>query len=101
MSNIVITYWEGDESIVITYWEGDESKDKPFTKLTYVEWTDGQSSCYAHADPDMIFNYGEKYDPDAEYIKDSRGNLEYREIPEAVREQLALLIAPSLRAKLK
>ena len=80
--------------ITIEYWEGDESKDNPFTKLTYIEWTCGTKSYYAHAD-ESKFNYGEENGDDDER-QDSAGIWEHRGIPSEVRRALAELIFPPL-----
>ncbi len=74
------------DTITITYWEGDESKTHPLTKLYYAEWTRNGIAEYAHADEEL-------------FTADPRDN-EVRGIPDDVRETLALLIAPSLKAKL-
>lgn len=72
-------------NIVITYWEGDESLAKPaITRLVYAEWTRNgvKEHAYATQDDDP---YGKE--------DDAADNV----IPDDVRETLALLIAPSLR----
>ena len=81
--------------IIITYWEGDETKDTPFTALYYAEWTKSGKSYYGHADVSS-FNYGEE-NGDRDEQQDGAGNWEHRGIPDDVRETLAYLIAPSLR----
>ena len=80
--------------IIITYWEGDEGKDRPFTKIEYVEWEKDRKSYFAHAD-ESKFNLSE--DTDRDEVEGPRGHWEHRGIPDDVRETLALLIAPSLR----
>ena len=81
--------------IVITYWEGDETKDTPFTRLHYCEWTQDGRSYYAHAD-ESHFNYGEG-DDDLDEYRDGAGNWEHRGIPLSVRRVLAELIFPPLK----
>ena len=82
--------------IIIQYWEGDETKDTPFTKLTYCEWTQGTKSYYAHADESM-FDYGERDEDDCDEKQDTAGNWEHRGIPLSVRRALATLIFPPLK----
>ena len=61
-----ITYFEGD---------GNNTPDRPFTKLHYVEWDHGGK---------FEYGWGEPPRPDEPTI------------PDYVRVQLALLIAPGL-----
>ncbi len=84
------------DDIVIIYWEGDDTRVLPFTKLEYVEWMRGAKSYYAHADESKFDPFGEFGDDLTEW-EDDRGNYEHRGIPDDVREALALLIAPTLR----
>jgi hypothetical protein len=91
MSEIIIEYIEGDDV--------QTTPSKPFTALSYVEWRKNGRSYYAHAD-ETSFDALNEADEDADEYEDSAGNWEHRGIPDEVREHIALLIAPSLRAKL-
>ena len=76
------------DTITITYWEGDDKQvgqKAPFTKITYAEWVRNGIDEWARAD---------------ESLWDDPGAGEVCGIPDDVRETLALLIAPSLKAKL-
>ncbi len=85
------------DTIVIEYWEGDDNKPKrPFSAVTYVEWTRNGKSYYGHADESQ-FNYGEDTPEGVDELLNPTGHWEHRGIPDDVRETLALLIAPSLR----
>ena len=89
-------------TIVINYWEGDDvqhaplvSERRPFTKLAYAEWTRDGREEWAHADENK-FKGGDETEGDGP-LEDG----EVRGIPDDVRETLALLIAPSLAAKVQ
>jgi hypothetical protein len=82
-------------AITITYWEGNETKDSPFTRLHYCEWTCNGRHYYAHAD-ESSFNYGEE-NGDLDEYRDGAGNYEHRGIPLEVRRTLAALIFPPLK----
>ena len=85
------------DEIIITYWEGDDvqhatpkNPKRPFTALTYAEWTRNGRAQWARADENK-FNFGE------ETPCDELGDGQVRAIPDDVRETIALMIAPSLR----
>ena len=89
--------------ITITYWEGDETKDTPFTRLYYCEWTHNGRSYYAHADEshfDHNFAFGEE-NSGLEECRDDAGNWAHRGIPNSVRRALAELIFPPLKGNTK